>query len=175
MPLEVAQLLCTAIWVDKHLGFIPRALEKDERDHLNALKKEIKHLPPEDRPLTPYLPMMYNHPCTIWVRSSLDNFEWTHCYGNALNEEYRYRYGKDHKSIAQVVNKLPEPVNMPRKGFTTFGLAMPDELKDYDNPIQSYRDYYHLDKGTFAEWKYRERPPWWSDDYADYEKRITAK
>ena len=75
MPLEVAQLLCTAIWVDKHLGFIPRALEKDERDHLNALKKEIKHLPPEERPLTPYLPMMYNHPCTIWVRSSLDNFE----------------------------------------------------------------------------------------------------
>ena len=76
MPLEVAQLLCTAIWVDEHLGFIPRALEKDERDHLNALKKEIKHLPPEERPLTPYLPMMYNHPCTIWVRSSLDNFEW---------------------------------------------------------------------------------------------------
>ena len=59
MPLEVAQLLCTAIWIDKHLGFIPRALEKDERDHLNALKKEIKHLPPEERPLTPYLPMMY--------------------------------------------------------------------------------------------------------------------
>jgi hypothetical protein len=24
MPLEVAQLLCTAIWVDEHLGFIPR-------------------------------------------------------------------------------------------------------------------------------------------------------
>ena len=87
MPLEVAQLLCTAIWVDRHLGFIPRALEKDERDCLNELKKEIKHLPPEERPLTPYLPMMYNHPCTIWVRSSLDNFEWTHCYGNALNDE----------------------------------------------------------------------------------------
>ena len=35
---------------------------------------------------------------------------------------------------------------MERHGFTTFGLAMPDVLKDYDNPIQSYRDYYHLDK-----------------------------
>ena len=65
MPLEVAQLLCTAIWVDEHLGFIPRALEKDERDHLNKLKNDIKHLPLEERPLTPYLPMMYNHPCTI--------------------------------------------------------------------------------------------------------------
>ena len=114
-----------------------------------------------------------NHPCTIWARSSLDNHEWTHCYGNALNDEYRYRYGKEHKSIDQVVNKLPEPVNMQRVGFTEFGLAMPDELKDYDNPIQSYRDYYHLDKATFASWKYRDKPHWWNEDYADYESRIT--
>ena len=174
MPLEVAQLLCTAIWVDRHLGFVPRALDKAESKILNDLKKEIKHLPPKDRPLTPYLPMMYNHPCTIWVRSSLDNFEWTHCYGNALNEEYYYRYGKRHKSVEEVINQLPEPQNLPRKGFTTFGLAMPDILKDYDNPIQSYRDYYHLDKATFATWTSRPKPDWWNEDYADYEKRITA-
>jgi hypothetical protein len=173
MPLEVAQLLCTAIWVDEHLGFIPRALTKPESDKLNALKKEIKHLSPEERPLTPYLPMMYNHPCTIWVRSSLDNFEWTHCYGNALNEEYCYRYGKRHKSIEEVVNKLPEPKNMLRVGFTRFGLAMPDVLKDYDNPIQSYRDYYHLDKATFAAWTGRSKPDWWREDLADYHERIT--
>ena len=75
----------------------------------------------------------------------------------------------------EVVNRLPELTNCLRVGFTTFGLAMPDELKDYDNHIQSYRDYYHLDKATFATWKYRDRPHWWNDDYADYEKRITAK
>ena len=92
-----------------------------------------------------------------------------------MNDEYRYRYGKEHKSVVDVINNLPEPKNMPRQGFTTFGLAMPDELKDYDNPIQSYRDYYHLDKATFASWSHRERPPWWNDHYADYEKRITAK
>ena len=23
MPLEVAQILCTAVWVDVHLGFVP--------------------------------------------------------------------------------------------------------------------------------------------------------
>ncbi len=173
MPLEVAQILCTSIWIDQFLGFIPRALNKEERDVLNAEKAKIKHLPLAERPITPYLPMMYNHPCTIWARSSLDNHEWAHCYGNALNDEYRYRYGKEHKSIHEVVNKLPEPVNMQRVGFTTFGLAMPDELKDYDNPIQSYRDYYHLDKATFASWKYRDKPHWWNEDYADYESRIT--
>ena len=52
---------------------------------------------------------------------------------------------------------------------------MPDVLKDYDNPIQSYRDYYHLDKATFAAWTGRAKPSWWDDDLADYEKRITAK
>ena len=173
MPLEVAQILCTSIWIDKFLGFVPRALNAEEREVLNKEKALIKHLPPAERPITPYLPMMYNHPCTIWARSSLDNHEWTHCYGNALNDEYRYRYGKEHKSIHEVVNKLPEPVNMKRVGFTEFGLAMPDELKDYDNPIQSYRDYYHLDKATFATWKFRDKPHWWNEDYADYEQRIT--
>ena len=128
MPLKVAQMCCTAVWVDVHLGFVPRALNKEESDYLNSLKKEIKHLPPESRPLTPYLPMMYNHPCTIWARSSLDNYEWTHCYGNALGEEYRYRYGKQHKSVT-VINKLPDIIKMERVGFTTFGLAMPDVLK----------------------------------------------
>ena len=175
MPLEAAQLLCTAIWVDSVLGFIPRALNKEETRELNSRKSEIKHLPLEERPLTPYLPMMYNHPCTIWTRSSLDNFEWVHCYANALNDEYFYRYGKQHKSVVEVINRLPEPKNMPRLGMTEFLLAMPDELKMEGNPIQSYRDYYHLDKATFASWKYRDKPHWWNEDYADYEKRITAK
>jgi len=132
-------------------------------------------LPMEERPLTPYLPMMYNHPCTIWTRSSLDNFEWVHCYANALNDEYYYRYGRQHKSVVEVINRLPEPKNMPRLGMTEFLLAMPDELKMEGDPIQSYRDYYHLDKATFAKWSYRDKPHWWNEDYADYEKRITAK
>ena len=123
MPLEAAQLLCTAIWVDEVLGFTPRALNAEEREALNSRKSEIKHLPLEERPLTPYLPMMYNHPCTIWTRSSLDNFEWVHCYANALNDEYHYRYGKLHKSVEEVINKLPDPKNMPRKGLTPFLMA----------------------------------------------------
>ncbi len=75
MILEAAQLLCTAIWVDTLLGFVPRALEKDEAAVLNEYKKLEKPLPPEERQLNPYLGMMYNHPCTIWTRSSLDNYE----------------------------------------------------------------------------------------------------
>ena len=60
MPLEAAQILSTCIWVDVHLGFVPRALDKSERDYINVIKKEVSQLPQEARPLSPYLPMMYN-------------------------------------------------------------------------------------------------------------------
>ena len=53
MPLEAAQLLCTAIWVDHVLGFVPRALDKEESKILNEETAKIKHSPLEERPLTP--------------------------------------------------------------------------------------------------------------------------
>ena len=164
MPIEVAQILCTNLWIDTILGYAPRALTKEENRVLTNAKSGER--------LFPYLPTMQNHPCTIWCRISMDNYEWTHCYGSALGSEYTYRYGKVHKSV-DIIHSLPEPKNIPHIGFTTFGLAMPDILKDYDNPIESYRRYYHLDKATFASWKYRDKPYWWNEEFADYNKRIT--
>ena len=78
-------------------------------------------------------------------------------------------------SKAEITLLPADSIINPAGGVTTFGLAMPDELKDYGNPIQSYRDYYHLDKATFASWSYRDKPHWWNEDFADYEQRITAK
>ena len=49
MPLEAAQLLCTAIWIDHLLGFVPRALNKEESSVVNEAKSAIKHLPLEER------------------------------------------------------------------------------------------------------------------------------
>lgn len=172
MILEAAQIICTNLTVDHLFGDLPGKLNSEQNKKLSDFRKEQKELTQEDR-LFKYLPTMQNHPSTIWARSSLENFYWTHCYAHALAEEYRYRYGRDHKSFWDVINKMPEPKHMVDRGFTTFGLAMPDELKDYDNPIESYRMYYMLDKATFASWKYRDKPDWWDEDVADYEKRIT--
>lgn len=165
MPLEAAQMLCTNMWIDKYLGFIPRKLTSKEW----AVLKEQKKNEPRDYP---YLPTMYNHPCTIWARSSLDNYEWLVCYALALNDEYGYRYGKSHKSVHDVILQLPDPTSLPRNGLTPFAQAMPEELKSGD-PIASYRSFYHKDKATFASWKYRDKPPWWDEELADYNKRIT--
>jgi len=172
MILEAAQIICTNLTVDHLFGDLPGKLNSEQNKKLSDFRKEQKELPQEDR-LFMYLPTMQNHPSTIWARSSLENFYWTHCYAHALAEEYRYRYGKAHKSFWEVINKLPDPKHMVDRGFTTFGLAMPDQLKDYDNPIESYRMYYMLDKATFASWKHRDKPDWWKEDIADYNQRIT--
>ncbi len=164
MPLEAAQMLCTNHWITKYLGHIPRKLESHEWQIIKEAKtNEVRDFP--------YLPTMYNHPCTIWARVSLDNYEWLFCYAIALNDEYRYRYGKEHKSVHDVVLKLPDIV-LPRSGLTPFAQAMPDELKG-DNAVEAYRRFYHKDKATFAEWKFREKPNWWLEEEADYESRIT--
>ena len=107
------------------------------------------------------------------ARTTLDNYEWLVCYAIALNEEYRYRYGKDHKSVCNVILKLPEPVSLPRNKLTPFAQAMPDELKGSDG-VTAYRRFYHKDKATFASWKYRDKPSWWNEEEASYDRRITA-
>jgi len=173
MILEAAQLICTNLWIDHLFGFVPRAITKEENAILQKTRKEWKEVPMEDR-LFPYLPTMQNHPSCIWVRSSLENFYWTNNYAFALGSEAHYRYGSEHKSMKMLMN-LPEPKNMEDHGFTTFALAMTEELKDYGDPIQSYRNFYMLDKATFASWKHRDKPYWWDESLADYDQRISRK
>ena len=166
MILESAQLLCTAHWINKYVGHIPRKLESKEWEEVR------KHKGNEPRDF-PYLPTMHNHPCSIWVRESKDNYEWLWQLADALNEEYGYRYGgKSHKSMHEVIAHLPE-LDIPRLGLTPFALAMPDSCKT-DNAIESYRDFYHKDKATFASWTRRGEPHWWDKEQAWTVKRITA-
>ena len=173
MILEAAQLICTNLWIDDLFGFVPRAITKEENKVLQETRKYWKEFPMEERPF-PYLPTMQSHPSCVWVRSSLENYYWTNCYAFALASEAHYRYGSLHKSFEMLCN-LPEPKHMEDHGFTTFALAMTEELKDINDPIQSYRNFYMLDKATFAEWKHRDIPPWWDHELADYEQRISRK
>lgn len=177
MPLEACQMMSTALWVDFLLGFVPRALDKKETKILNDAKKEISKLPQEERPICPYLPTMYNHPCTIWVRSSFDNYAYTHNYASALCYEYTYRYGKV-RALEEIIQNYDMPKNMPNLGQTEFALALskhfPPELRNPKDPVQTYRYFYMLDKATFADWKFRDRPEWWDDSIANYDQRISS-
>lgn len=102
-----------------------------------------------------------NHPCAIWARESLSNYEWLLELALALGEEYTYRYGKKHKSIEEVVYHLP-PIKFEDIGLTPFrkAIANPD-IKAIDDTVEAYRTYYNLEKSGFATWKKREQPQWY--------------
>lgn len=135
MILEAVQMLCGA----------KRVLDPDG-DHTGLYRIAKSHI---------------NHPVTIWIRTSLENYMWTLDMVDAMHEEWQYRYQhtKEHKSytLAKLLRENP-PSNFPESGLTPFALAMPDEHKT-DDPVESYRSYYRT-KVDFASWKRRDIPEW---------------
>ena len=109
-----------------------------------------------------------NHPCTIWVRNSFDNFMWTIKLVEAMHNEWKFRYDhpeeKMHKSylVVQYLKENPPPLNaFPETGLTPFAQAMPDKFKR-ENAVQAYRLYYQSEaKRKFATWKKRNKPKWY--------------
>ena len=108
----------------------------------------------------PYKLSHKNHPCSIWVRSSLSNYLYLCELGLALGEEYTYRYGKKHKSIEVIEWCLQNRPNIHDVDFTSPPLAMGNEFKIGDDVIESYRNYYKGAKSEIVSWKNREVPDW---------------
>ena len=111
----------------------------------------------------PYKLAFKNHPCTIWVRTSVDNYRWLCNMTLELCKEYTYRYGKIHKcqTVIDELSQYTPP--LPEIGFTSPAQAMPDIYKDND-AIEAYHTYYFFDKVHILSWKGkingRERPEW---------------
>lgn len=109
-----------------------------------------------------------NHPCTKWVKTSLDNFLWLVEHGLALCEEKIYRTEKPHFSFAFINWCSDNWPDIPDVGFTRPALAFNKypELQDYLEPVLSYRNYYNVDKRVDKNGKKidiytkRERPSW---------------
>ena len=141
MPLETAQMLCTA----------HRELDGDEyADEVGLYKRAY-----------------WNHPCTIWARSGVINYAWLYKHFIALGDEYKYRYGREHGSITKLKDVLePHPENIdPNPVMTPPAQAMPHEYKNND-PIKAYRDYCTNEK-HYAKWeKGRAKPDWWTLEVA---------
>ena len=93
-----------------------------------------------------------NHPCSIWVRSSVDNYKWLCELGLELCKEYTYRYGKTHKSEEYIKDLALNIPPIPDIGFTPPAQAMPDMYKDKD-AISAYHHYYFFEKERMHSWK----------------------
>jgi hypothetical protein len=115
----------------------------------------------------PYKRTHYNHPCSIWARSSMGNYLWLLSYGMFLAKEYEKRYNKIHKSL-QVIKWCSDNLHrlhgvVPAGDKTDPPQCMPDQYK-CDNTVQAYINYYHGEKASFAQWKKGNIPHWWKNN-----------
>ena len=119
-----------------------------------------------------YKKVSVNHPTVIWVRSCLENYNYTTKLALCLSTEYTYRYNKIHKCeehLKWLSINIPTIFKEPLWNTKTkFGfdkvlknvpLAMPEDSMTF-YLITSYRRYYILHKSSFAKWTGRP-VPWW--------------
>jgi hypothetical protein len=115
-------------------------------------------LDPDGLPPTAYKKTHPNHPCSIWIRESVENYRWLSDLGLALCNEYTYRYGKRHKTqdhLEWLSDNFPP---LPMVERTQFRMAMPNEFKCED-PILAYHTYYLIAKERMLIFTKRPPPP----------------
>ena len=136
MPLEEAQMLCTALW--------HHAPEYAEEHDL-------------------YKPVHQKHPCTLWAMETRANFSYAYDLYCSMLCEYHERYGKWHGAgkhswaISRGIKLIPEGQLTPHPQC----FSGHDELKtDEFYPIKAYRAFYNVDKASFARYRYTQQPTW---------------
>jgi hypothetical protein len=77
--------------------------------------------------------------------------------------EYTYRYGKIHGSTKPSMLLIRPPKNIPMIKGTQIPQCMPEMCKVKYNPILAYRNYYIVEKNSFASWKNRSTPEWYKE------------
>jgi hypothetical protein len=151
MILEYAQLLSTAHRVLD--GDIVIGKSKTGR-------KQTRYVLSRDDSVL-YSATHINHPSSVWVRQSAENYNWLFGLFQALMTEYTHRYGKTHATSRLEMHLAKLPKNIPQKSFTEPTPAMPDDVKVPGDSIASYRRYYIQNKPHLASWKKRPVPEWY--------------
>ena len=152
MILETAQILSTAHRVmDGEM-----AIEKSKSGR--SVKRWKLH---DERENLLYKATHINHPSAVWVRESIENYNWALEHLVALCAEYTHRYNKVHKCWCTLTFPLGTPPwNLKEHGFTPPPCAMPEEYVVENNALQSYRNYYSKGKANLHAWKKRQPPDW---------------
>lgn len=107
-----------------------------------------------------------NHPSNVWTRQTRANYKWHYELFLALCDEYTHRYGKVHATDIKLRSLLGQfPAKLQDGPLTTFPLAMKSnpECMDVNDPIASYRKFYHTKQARFKMvWSKREVPFWFT-------------
>lgn len=108
------------------------------------------------------------HPCTLWVQESASNYEWLLIHGLELCYEYTKRYDKIHKTQSILEWLKDNRPLLPNIELTPFAVSFyakePEKynLCKREDPVESYRRFYKMDKASFAKWKLGNIPDWWN-------------
>jgi hypothetical protein len=170
------------------LSLIPEVCAKLYCDqHVNKILLEIvqmlytawHHLGPEDWNSTApfnvkktqrgYRKAHSNHPMTMWVRSSKENYLFTAHLGMALAFEFHNRYHHTHactKHILWLYYNVPnnfELVESPKAYYSSLGYPtdltrIPECMPEHyhtENIVDAYTSFYKGEKLRFARWKAR--------------------
>ena len=149
MPLEEAQMLCTALW---------------------------HHAPDYAEACELYKPVHQKHPCTIWAMETRANYKFAYSLYTSMLCEYHHRYdkwhgaGKHSRSLYNGIALIPEGALTPHPQC----FSGHDELKtDEAYPIVAYRAFYAVDKLKFARYsKGREMPVWLAESKYNLERSM---
>jgi hypothetical protein len=170
-PVKAAQLQC-----DKHvvkmvvesaqmLSTAHRLLDGVlERVPSKSGKTKVKYYRlPDYREGLLYKAVHFNHPCTVWTAKSNNNYNWHYVHFVALCEEYKYRYGRVHKTDKLLREELKNlPRNIEVGYLTNQPLAMQSNPECMsEDVVASYRAYYQTKQNRFKmTWTNREIPNW---------------
>lgn len=121
----------------------------------------------------PYAQTHYNHPCAVWSRRNIWNYNWLHDHGRALAKEYTFRYGRVHKSASIIewcwINVGNNMFDAPHENMISeFAQAMPEQYKQV-NPVMAYRAYYRMEKAHLHNYTKRSPPAWLLDHTDTYD------
>lgn len=124
MPTESVQLLCSS-----HHFY-------SKRDDLPSFLMEINNL---------------NHPCSIWCREHINNYNWLLSYTRELCQEYTFRYKKTHKSSLlldwltenkpRIVERDVKLIDFGNHQITAHAQTIPEQYRQV-NTIEAYRNTY---------------------------------
>lgn len=151
-PKEAAQMHC-----DKHV--VKMVLESAQ------MLSTVHHQYKSTMRSFVYKPTHAKHPCTVWACENQANYQWLYEHFWHLSDEYTHRYGKYHKSWEKLHKVLDvRPRGLPwKRAHTPFARAMPDQYKLFDDPIDSYRMYYAVEKADILQYTKRDKPQWLKD------------
>ena len=164
MIIEHAQMMAAAYY---HTLGISR--KKEFPQHQDAINDLFKGWPrkKEDGSEWHYSLSHVNHPCTIWARTSIENFNWLLRCTDELCHEFFNRWKNKAHSVQLIVEWMKHnPPSLPSTGMTPFAQAMPLCYQSED-PVLAYRKYYAF-KTTYMKLRWDKRnntPEWWDDQF----------